>query len=491
MKIKSIILLAVMAASINEMPARNWLSLDDVIRIARDRSYSAQSARLEYIASYWTYRTFRAQLLPSVNLNGGLLNFDHSRVEARDAESGIINYVDNNSLTNSLTLSLDQEIPATGGTISLQSYLYRLDQFNYDMTTYNSQPLRISYTQPLRSYNTLKWEKKTAPVEFEIAQKEYLEDMEQVTITATQLFFGAISAQTEYKQSTANYADLTRMYDTAQKRFAIGTVTKSDMLQLELSVLNAKVAVTNNKLKLDEQLFNLFSYLRLSDYQNAELLAPDKVPDIIINADQAVAFALENSTHAPTQQLTMLQAKQGVAEAKSKRGLQLQLSSEIGFNKTSDTFRDAYNRLKDNEVIGLSLSLPIFDWGVSKGRVHVAEAKLELANVEVEQARVEYIEDIRRQVMQFAYQAEQCRTAKRAEEISAERYDISKRRFEEGTITVTDLNTALQESETARAQYIEQLQTYWTDYYTLQRATLYDWQRNRKLTADYDEITRK
>lgn len=487
MKIRAM-MLAALAVCTGVAPARNWLSLNDVIRIARERSYNAQSARLEYIASYWTYRSFRAQLLPSINLSGDLLNFDHSRVEARDAESGLINYVDNNSLTNSLTLSLDQEIPATGGTVSLQSYLYRLDQFNYDMTTYNSQPLRISYTQPLRSYNTLKWEKKTAPVEYEMAQKEYLEDMEQVTITATQLFFGAISAQTEYKQSTTNYADLQRMYETAQKRFGIGTVTKSDMLQLELSVLNAKVAVTNNKLKLDEQLFNLFSYLRLTDYQGAELLPPSEVPDIAISADDAVAYALENSSHAPSQRLTLLQAQQGVAEAKSKRGIQLQLSSEVGFNKTADTFKGAYGNLRDNEVIGLSLSLPIFDWGVSKGRVHVAEAQLELANVEVEQARVEYVEDIRRQVMQFAYQAEQCRTAKRAEEISAERYDISKRRFEEGTITVTDLNTALQEAETAKSQYISQLQTYWTDYYTLRRATLYDWQRGVKLTADYDKL---
>ena len=179
-----------------------------------------------------------------------------------------------------------------------------------------------------------------------------------------------------------------------------------------------------------------------------------------------------------------------MAEAKSKRGLQLQLNSEIGFNQTAETFTGAYSRLRDNEVVGLSLSLPIFDWGVSKGRVHVAEAKLELANVQAEQARMEYVEDIRRQVMQFAYQAEQCRTAQRAEEISAERYEISKRRFEEGTITVTDLNTALQEAETAKSQYVSQLQTYWTDYYTLRRATLYDWQRRVRLTADYDRLMR-
>lgn len=468
--------------------ARQWLTLNDAIKIARQRSYSAKSARLKYMAAYWTFRSFKAQLLPSVNLSGGLLGFDHSRVEARDAGNGLISYVDNNSMTNSLTLSIDQEIPSLGGTVSLQSYLYRLDQFDYNLTTYNSQPLRITYTQPLRSYNSLKWEKRTAPVEYDIAKREYVEEMEDVTIHAATLFFGTIQAQTEYRQSVKNHADLQQMYETAKKRFTLGTITQSDILQLELSMLNAKVAVTNNRLELDNQLFNLFSYLRLSEYQEAELTVPTDVPDVQIDASKAVEHAVENASHRPTQTLTELQAEQNVAKARSQKGIQLQLKSEVGFNRTASSLSSAYSRLRDNEIVGLSLSLPIFDWGVSKGKVHVAEAKLQLAKVQIEQAREEYMQDVKKQVMQFAYQAEQCRTAKRAEEISAERYEITKKRFETGVVNVTDLNTALKEAETAKSQYVSQLKAYWTNYYTLRRTTLYDWQRSHRIDADYDKL---
>lgn len=47
-----------------------------------------------------------------------------------------------------------------------------------------------------------------------------------------------------------------------------------------------------------------------------------------------------------------------------------------------------------------------------------------------------------------------------------------------GNISVTELNTALQELETAKSQYITQLKTYWTYYYSLRRYTLYDWVQN-------------
>ena len=131
------------------------VSLPNAIRIAQQNSYDATLARFSFRASYWNYRSFKAELLPAVNLSGGLMNFDHSIVEARNYEDGKVSYVNNNTLSNNITLSVDQKIAATGGTVSLQSYLYRLDQFTYKEKTYNSQPLRISYTQPLRSFNSL------------------------------------------------------------------------------------------------------------------------------------------------------------------------------------------------------------------------------------------------------------------------------------------------------------------------------------------------
>ena len=105
------------------------LSLSEAIRLAQEHSLDAQVARFTFLGSYWTYRSYRAELLPSASLSGSLLNYDRSITSVRNYEDGRINYVENNSLTNSLTLSVSQNIAATGGTVSLQSYLYRLDQF--------------------------------------------------------------------------------------------------------------------------------------------------------------------------------------------------------------------------------------------------------------------------------------------------------------------------------------------------------------------------
>lgn len=464
------------------------LTLNNAIKIAQENSLDAQIARFSFMSKYWQYRSFKAQLKPSVNLGGTLGNFNHSVVEARDPETGRVNQVNNNTMTNYLTLSLDQKIAATGGTVSLQSYLYRLDQFDYKEKTYNSQPLRISYTQSLRAFNSLKWEKETAPVEYQIAERTYISALQDVTIRVASLFFSVLAAQSNYKQSLATVEDRERLYEVSKSRLNLTTTTKSEVLQMELSLLNAKMAVKKNKIILDDAMYDLFSYLRLTDYENAELMPPYTVPDILVNADDVLQKAIKNSSHGLDQKLQMLEAQKTLAQAKANKGIQMTLSSEIGFSQTGNTFGGAYSNLKDNEIIALSLSLPIFDWGVSKGRVKMAQAQLDVIKTQLEQSHLDYMQNLRKKVTQFNAQPTQCKDALRAQEIAVERYEITRKRYEAGAISVTELNTAQQEMESAKAQYISQLSSFWNDYYTLQKATLHDWQSKSDLTVDFESL---
>ena len=330
------------------------LSLNDAIRIAQENSYSAQVARFSFMASYWTYRSFKAELLPSVNLNGGLMNFDHSLVSTRNYEDGRLAYVDNNTLSNNLALSLDQRIAATGGTVSLRSYLYRLDHFTYKEKTYNSQPLHISYSQPLRAFNQLKWDKKTAPVEYEIAQKTYISNMQTIALNVTTLFFNALTAQSNYQQSQSNVEDRERLYGIAKQRLDLGTVTKSDVLQMELSLLNARVARNKNRIRLDDAMYDLFSYLRVTEYDEAELLPPFDVPDMLLELEEVIEKAIANSAHTREQKLAMLNAEKELVKAKANQGLQVSLNGQLGFMQT-----DFMGNVSNSDVIDFYRKTPV------------------------------------------------------------------------------------------------------------------------------------
>ena len=121
----------------------------------------------------------------------------------------------------------------------------------------------------------------------------------------------------------------------------------------------------------------------------------------------------------------------------------------------------------------------------------MAQARMEVVRAQQEQQHLDYMQGLRKKVMQFNSQPTQCQDAMRAEEIAQERYEIMRKRYETGTVSVTALNTAQQEMSQAKAQYIRQLRTFWTDYYELQKATLYDWTRERDIIVDIDKLTKE
>jgi len=151
------------------------LTLDEAIYAAQTQSIAAMVAKYTFLSSYWSYRSYRASRLPSLNLTGEVLSFDRSLRLLQDYDTGEMRYMENYNLQNTLGLSIKQNIALTGGTLRLYSSLNRLDQFApKDSKSYYSQPITLSYTQPLFAYNQFKWDKKIAPKEYELAKRTYI-----------------------------------------------------------------------------------------------------------------------------------------------------------------------------------------------------------------------------------------------------------------------------------------------------------------------------
>ncbi len=464
------------------------LTLRQAIQLAKEQSAEARMAKLSFLGNYWSYRSYKAELLPSLRVYGDLGEYNRSIVEVRDPNSGKLSYVENNSLNNSLHLSLEQNIVFLGGKLSFNSRLSRLDQFRYDKTTYYSNPFTFNYTQPLRAFNELKWKKKTEPLEYEKAKKKYLETMQSITLRTNLLFFSVLTSQSNYRKSLETYKDRKRLFEIAKKRNKLGTTGKSELLQLELSLLNSEMAINTQKLSLENQLFSFSTYLGLKTNKVIELIDPGEVPNIEIKVSSVEEKAVNNSSYSLKRKLTLLNSEKELARAKSLKGLQADLHANLGFSQTGEEIHDAYTNLINKEVVGFRLSMPIFDWGMSKGKVRMAKARLDVVKAQLDIEEMEFLQNIRTTVIKFNNQAKQCNISVRARDIAKERYQITKKRFENATVTVTELNTAQNEMDNAQYEFINQLRIFWNLYYEIQKLTLFDYINNVDLSAEFDEI---
>ena len=466
------------------------MNLDNVIDIARRRSVPALAAKSEFVSSYWAWRAYQASRLPSLYMYGTLGGFDRSLRLLQSAETGNLIYKPNYNMENSIGLQAVQNITATGGTLYLYSQLTRIDQFGDNArASWYAQPLNLSYKQPLFAYNRFKWEKRISPKEYEKAKRNYIESLEDINLKAVDLYFNLMLASRNLSVAESNFLNTSKMLDIAARRLSLGTVTRDDYLQLELRMLNDSISINENRVELSKARMELNSLLGLDESYEIVPVLDEELPDIIIDYNQVLEKSGSNSSFELGGEINMLNAEAAVEQAKADRGITMQLNATFGLTNTSDDLPAVYKNLLDQEVLGLTFSFPIFDWGQGRGKVKKAEAAADVIRATVEQERNDRRITLYTAVGQFNNQRQMCSVSRRAEAIARERYELVMEKFRNGNATVTDLNTARSESDEAIRKYVNDLNNYWTYYYTLRRYTLYDFVNGRDLDVSFEEMT--
>ena len=466
------------------------MNLDNVIDIARSRSVPALAAKSEFVSSYWAWRAYQASRLPSLYMYGTLGGFDRSLRLLQSAETGNLIYKPNYNMENSIGLQAVQNITATGGTLYLYSQLTRIDQFGDNArASWYAQPLNLSYKQPLFAYNRFKWEKRISPKEYEKAKRNYIESLEDINLKAVDLYFNLMLASRNLSVAESNFLNTSKMLDIAARRLSLGTVTRDDYLQLELRMLNDSISINENRVELSKARMELNSLLGLDESYEIVPVLDEELPGIVIDYEQVLEKSGSNSSFELGGEINMLNAEAAVEQAKADRGITMQLNATFGLTNTSDDLPAVYKNLLDQEVLGLTFSFPIFDWGQGRGKVKKAEAAADVIRATVEQERNDRRITLYTAVGQFNNQRQMCSVSRRAEAIARERYELVMEKFRNGNATVTDLNTARSESDEAIRKYVNDLNNYWTYYYTLRRYTLYDFVNGRDLDVSFEEMT--
>ncbi len=483
------ILLVLFTVESSSQVKKLQLALDDVIELASKQSIDAFRNKNMFKASYWEYRYYKADKLPSLNLDATPIDFNRSRRREYNFDINEEEYVLREFFNADFGLSLNQNITMTGGQLFLQSGLGMVRNLGGDKNnSFQSTPISIGYSQQLNGYNRLKWQSRIEPLKFEKAKKELIQNNELLALKATNKFFTLVAAQIQLSIAENNKAKNDTLYKIGQGRYQVGTVTQDELLSLELQKLNAIQALNKSQLELIRAQSELNSFLGLPKESEVDCVVPQEIPDLEIIASQAIAKALENNPTILDHRQQLLQEDQNVARAKSETGINTNIFALYGLNQSSPEFKDVYDNPDNTQRFRLGVNIPIVDWGRRKGSYLMAESNREVARARIEQARIDFEQNIFQTVMEFNLQGEQVKNAALADTVAQQAYDVTFQRFLIGKVDVINLNQARTDLEQAKKTYIAELNTYWAYYFYIRQLTLFDFLNDVTLSEEYDEI---
>lgn len=220
-----------------------------------------------------------------------------------------------------------------------------------------------------------------------------------------------------------------------------------------------------------------------------ELVIPTEIPELEVNVAMALEQARTNSPTILDLQRQLLEADRSVAQARANKGLTATLFASYGLTQRADYFSDVYVNPQDQQRLNIGIEVPIVDWGLGRGGYNLAQSNQEVVRTDVQQAEIDFDQEVMLLVMQFNLQDDQLRIASKADTIAQLRYDVTKQRFYIGRIDVLQLNLAQRDKDDATRGYLNALRNYWDYYYTIRRLTLFDFQKGVPLTEDFDDLT--
>lgn len=337
--------------------AKQW-TLQECIDYALENNIQLQQSRIALEESDVDVKSARAALFPNLSFSTG-----HNVTNRPYQENS-------NTVSGTEIISSDRKTTYNG---------------NYGLNT------QWTVWDGNKKRNTLK-QRKVSKEQAALSVKEMENSIQEQIV---QLFVQILYSN-ESVGVNRNTCELSgKNYERGQEMFRAGSISKVDLAQLEAQVNTDRYQLVLAENTLRDYKLQLKQLLQLDNTEEMSLVLPELLDETILLPLQGKAVvyqqALASRPEIQLERLNIESSQYGISIAKAGYYPTLSLSASTGSNTNSASDKSWGSQMKFgwNNMIGLNLSLPIFDnrqnkSAVEKARLQLNSSQLELLNKEKE-----------------------------------------------------------------------------------------------------------
>lgn len=349
MKQRTLCFITILAAASGlyaQEASKQW-SLQDCINYALEKNIKLQQDKIALEESDVDVKTAKASLFPSLSFNTG-----H-------------NVINRPYQQNSSTVSGTEIISSDSKTTYNGNY-----SLNAQWTLWNGG----------RRLNNIKQQKTTR----DIASLSVSETENMLQEEITKLFVQILYADESVKINKSTLETSEANFKRGEELSKEGSISKADLAQLESQVGNDKYQLVTSESTLRNYKLQLKQLLELDGTDEMTLALPtlsdEQVMKVLPSQADVYQTALTTRPEIQSGQLSIDNAKLGIKTAKAGYMPTISLSASSSSTTNSASTNNWAQQMKYgwNNMIGVSLSIPIFDNRQNKSNVQ--KAKLQYSN---------------------------------------------------------------------------------------------------------------
>lgn len=419
---KTILLSAIMALGIQANAQQNW-SLRQCIDYATAHNVTILQAENKVMQSEVEANTAKWARLPNLNASGSQsFNWGRTQTAVKDADTGDYNTKYVNTSSRGTNMSLTSSVPLfTGFQIPSQ---YNLSKLNLKASMADLQKAKEDLAINIASA---------------YLQALFNKELHQV-------------AQGQVALSQEQYSRIEALEHIGKASVAELAEAKARVAQDELNVVQ-----TFNNYRLS--ILDLTQLIELETPEGFEVADPDEAFHLnpLTPPDEVYANAVLNKPAIQAALARLEGSKQSIKIAQSALYPSLNLNGSIGTNYYSTLNRTFSQQLGDNfsRYVGLSLSIPIFNRFATRNRIRTAKLQRDDYALKLESTKKTLYKEIQQAWYNASAAESKYASSATAAEASKASFELTSKKYENGTATAVAYNEAKQNLMKAQSDELQ------------------------------------
>ncbi|MBO5678629.1 MAG: TolC family protein [Bacteroidaceae bacterium] len=492
MKTKHIITLCLAFISLTTKADTYYLTLEASIELAKEKSYTMLNLKENLKIAEYNLKSATSSLKTHIDFSLTMPEFNQT-VRTWDDTTGV-SFYSVKRMDYGGTVTVNQPL-ITNGNIYWETSLNSYDDlYNSDRSaTFNT---RLRLRQPidaLYGYNSIRSSLKSARLDYERTNKSLRREELNLEYRVSSSYYNLLSLQRSTEIALLDYERQTEANQIAQNKYASGLIREVDALQMEVDLAEAQnsyeMALINQ-----ESAINSFKELLGIELTDSVILSDElKYTVVVVDEDKAVEYALKNRTELRDQDIAIEQQQMAIRQRKAdgmirgyfdayvqKTGTSMDDISTSYINTLHTSATDFMDR-PINYGVGITLSVPLLDWGENRARVRAAEARQRQNYLAKEELERSIETETRNSVAQLNNNLKRLQLLEKNVVIAEKSFDITLQRFSDGDIDSQTLALERNRLNSAYRNHLSAYIAYQLSLSDIMRKTLYDFEKDEPL----------
>jgi outer membrane protein TolC len=460
------------------VPAQEILTLEKALEFAFRNSPSIKEAEYRLQTSGENLKAQQAGLKSQFSITLNPINLSDTKTFSELTSS----YNTQSVTRTAASFSIRQPIKWTDGTLSVTN------SFNWQESSssfvggnkagaYNNS-LYLKFSQPLFTYNRTQMQIKELELSLENAQLNYAIQKLSIERQVTQQFLNLYYNRESVKIAEDEFKNADEQFKIIESKVKAGIAAQGELYQADLTRLNSQASLENKQILFANAIDSFKVLVGMPLDREIEILTDIRKKLVDVDLQKAIDHGLESRMELRQRDISIQTALDALIQAGAQNEFKAQVDLTLGLTGVNKAFQNIYGSPNVDQVVAVSLNIPVFDWGQKKHVLAASQAQVDTQKLSLDEQKNQIQLDIRQAYRNLQNQKLQIEIAEKNTKNAQLTYDINLERYKNGDLSSKDMQFYQLQLSTQKLNEVSALINYKLALLDIKIRSLWDFDAN-------------